>query len=568
VDGRDNARPQRGAAGSVVSGTGAGSHVDGAPDGADARRTHRRELLAVGALVLFALLLRLPTAGVQSFWLDEVYSARIVDGSFGHAWSTIQRTENTPPLFYLLDWVWTRAFGVNEFGLRSLSAVAGALAVVPLVRLARRIGGAGDGRLAPFAVGLIAAALVAVNPLAQWFSQEARAYALLILLAAAAWAALVAALDRPSARNLWLWALAAAAATWTHYFGGLLLAVGWGALALIALRGPVAGFAGGAGDRGAFASPAVGAPADRASVGPAGDRRPRGLAALRPLLAPFAASVVAAAVLLPIAKAQQSTAMYEAISVVKGLGSRIAETPKQFAVGYNGPAEYVLGVGVALVALACVVAAVWPRDGRATRAGFVLALVAAIWVLPLLGLLGGFDVVLTRNYVVLLPPLSALVAIGAWRMGRPAIVAVGAVGVAQVVTVVAVAVTPVYQRDDWRGALEAAKGPGPQLLLVSHYQRPAATWYSPTLVEPPPSQPQTIRTLALIDRPDEAGEPGPPAVPAPPIPNMDPRLKLVRAERTGQYRVFVWSSPTPVRFYPAQALGALGRNDRSTVLRP
>jgi 4-amino-4-deoxy-L-arabinose transferase-like glycosyltransferase len=562
VDGRDNARPERGAT---------KSRATGSPDDTGARRTHRRELLAVGALVLFALVLRLPTAGVQSFWLDEVYSARIVDGSLGHAWSTIQRTENTPPLFYLLDWLWTRGFGVSEFGLRSLSAVAGALAVVPMVRLARRIGGPGDGRLAPFAVGLIAAALVAVNPLAQWLSQEARAYALLILLGAAAWAALVAALDRPSARNLWVWALAAAAATWTHYFGGLLLAVGWGALALLALRGSIAGFgghaAGGSGD------PATG---DRSrDVGADHDTRdrsagdgPRGLAALRPLLAPFAASTLASAVLLPIAKAQQSTAMYEAISVVKGLASRVAETPKQFAVGYNGPAEYVLGAAIALVALACVAAAAWPRNGRATRASFVLALVVAIWVLPLLGLLGGFDVVLTRNYVVLLPPVAALVALGAWRIGRPALIAVGAVGVVQLATIVAVAVTPVYQRDDWRGAIEAAAGPGPQLLLVSHYQKPAATWYSPTLVEPPPSQEQTIRTLALIDRADEAGEPGPPAVPAPPIPNMDPRLKLVRVKRTDQYRVFVWSSPTPVPFGPALALGALDRNDRSTVLRP
>jgi 4-amino-4-deoxy-L-arabinose transferase-like glycosyltransferase len=524
VDGRDNARPQRGAGGG---------------------RTHRHELLAVGALVLLALLLRLPTAGVQSFWLDEVYSARIVDGSLGHAWSTIQRTENTPPLFYLLDWLWTRAFGVSELGLRSLSAVAGALAVVPTVRLARRIGGAGDGRLAPFAVGLIAAALVAVNPLAQWLSQEARAYALLILLSAAAWAALVAALDRPSARNLWVWALAVVAATWTHYFGGLLLAVGWGALALLALRGPMAGFGGASG----------------------GDR-PGGRAAVRPLVAPFAASALSAAVLLPIAKAQQSTAMYEAISVVKGLGSRIAETPKQFAVGYNGPAEYVLGVAAALVAVGFIVAAVWPRDGRATRASFVLGLVVVIWVLPLLGLLGGFDVVLTRNYVVLLPPLAALVALGAWRLGRPALLGLAAIGVVQVATIVAVAVTPVYQRDDWRGGLEAANGPGPELLLVSHYQKPAATWYSPGLIEPPPSQPQRIRTLAILDRPDEAGEPGPPAVAPPVIPGLGSQLKLVRVVRTDQYRVFVWSSPTPVLFPPALALGALGRNDRSTVLRP
>ncbi|MEV4423290.1 hypothetical protein AB0L40_25435, partial [Patulibacter sp. NPDC049589] len=99
--------------------------------------------LLVGGLVLIALAIRLPTAGEQSFWLDEVYTGRIVDGSLGHAWSTIQRTENTPPLFYLLDWLWGRAFGTGEFALRSLSALAGALAIVPVVALGRRVGAGG-----------------------------------------------------------------------------------------------------------------------------------------------------------------------------------------------------------------------------------------------------------------------------------------------------------------------------------------------------------------------------------------------------------------------------------------
>ena len=39
---------------------------------------------------------------------------------------TIPRTESTPPLYYVLAWVWTHVFGSGEFGLRSLSALAGA----------------------------------------------------------------------------------------------------------------------------------------------------------------------------------------------------------------------------------------------------------------------------------------------------------------------------------------------------------------------------------------------------------------------------------------------------------
>jgi hypothetical protein len=318
--------------------------------------------------------------------------------------------------------------------------------------------------------------------------------------------------------------------------------VGWGALGLLAVRGPIAGFGGRAAAPGA-----------------------RGLAALRPLLPPLGASVVAAAVLLPIAKRQQSTSMYEAISAVKGLGSRLIETPKQFVVGYNGPAEYVLGAILGVAAVVLVLAAAWPRDGRPTRATAVLGMVVAIWVLPLLGLVAGFDVVLTRNYVVLLPPLVALAALGAWRLGRPALIAVG---VAQVATIVAVAVTPVYQRDDWRGALRAAKGPGPELLLVSHYQEPAATWYSPTLAPQPVEAVQNVRTLALVDRPDEAGDPGPPAAPAPALPALDPRLKLTRVERNDQYRVYVWTSPVPVPVPPAAVVGLLGRSDRSVIVRP
>lgn len=538
--------------------------------------------VALGLLVLFALLLRLPTAGEQSFWLDEVYSARITDGSLGHAWSTIQRTENTPPLYYLLGWAWVHLFGQGELGLRSLSAVAGALAVVPTVWLARSTGERGT----PTRILLLAGLLLAVNPLAQWFSQEARTYGLFVLVAALAWAALAAALARATPGRLWLWALAAVVATWTHYFGGILLLVGGAALVLVAWRGP--GFLGlgadpASDDASAAAPRAVAAPGD-ASVsgatsasddrpGPQGGpaRRPTGVDAIRPLVAPLLASAVGAAAVLPIAVKQQSTSMYEAIAGVKGLGSRIVETPKQFAVGYNAPTEFLLGGVLAVLLAAFVVAGAWPRAGRATRGTGLAAMVVAIWVVPLVALVGGFDVVLTRNWVLLLPPLAVLAAVGAWRLGRRAVVALLAVAVVQLAVVIVVAVNPSYQRDDWRGALEEAvadvAADRPELLSIAHYQPIAGTFYEPRLRFINPAVPVRVRSVALIDRPAEAGDDAPPAVAAPPAPA--PGMQLVRAKRNGQYRIFVWRSDQPVTVYPVAIRDLLPGNGlrSSLVLR-
>lgn len=568
------------------SGTGAG---DASPHGAPAGRS--REALLVAALVLVALALRLPTLGDQSLWLDEVYTGRIVDGSLGHVWSTIQRTENTPPLFYLLDWLWSRAFGTGDAALRGLSAVAGALAVLPVIRLLRTVGedasrevredGSGSGTRAladgtdaaadaarrrpatvgtspsagragrlgaglvgalgrpaggvgpgvPFLVVLGAGGLIAVNPLAHWFSQEARSYALFVLVSAVAWAALLRAAGRPTTQSLWIWAVAAVAAAWTHYFGVVLLLVGWTAIAVVL------------------------------DAGAAGRRR----TALRPMVPPAVASAVGVAALAPIAINQQSTGMYEAISAVKGLPARIVETPKQFAVGYNAPAEVLVGALVVLVLVVLVAAGAWPRGGRATRGTVLLGLTGAVWVLPMVPLVGGFDVVLTRNYVLLMPPLIVLAALGAWRIGRRGAVAVGAVALVQLVILVLVAVTPTYQREDWRGLMRAAEAgqPGPELLLIGAYQKPAATYYSPMLVAPDLAQPVAVRSVAVVDRLAD-GEALEPVDPPPPPAGFT----LARTEQRDQWRVFVWTAPVPTVIAPGFADALAPTSPRTPVLRP
>src|SRR5205085_510379 len=71
---------------------------------------------------------------------------------------------------------WAKLFGTGESGLRALSALFGTLTVPVAYAIARDV--------ASRKAGLIAAALVAASPWMIWYSQEARAYALVALLVA------------------------------------------------------------------------------------------------------------------------------------------------------------------------------------------------------------------------------------------------------------------------------------------------------------------------------------------------------------------------------------------------
>jgi uncharacterized membrane protein len=126
-------------------------------------------------------------------------------------------SESAPPLYYALAWVWTQLTGTGPWGLRSLSALAG-VATIPVAYLVGR-------ELRGARTGLLAAALVAVNPMLIWYSQEARAYALLALFCALSLLYCVRSLRvgetedaGDDKRNLVLWGVFSALALATHYF--------------------------------------------------------------------------------------------------------------------------------------------------------------------------------------------------------------------------------------------------------------------------------------------------------------------------------------------------------------
>ena len=161
----------------------------------------------LAVIVLGGAVLRVVGLDGQSFWRDEASTVMALDGGLGHLFDWIGEQEAQPPLHFVLAWLWSQPFGLGEVGLRSLSVLCGT-ATIPVAYAI--------GREHAERTGLLAAALVATNPWLVWYSQEARSYALLVLLTAIATLALLR--DRR-----WTWAAAAAAALATHYFAAFLL---------------------------------------------------------------------------------------------------------------------------------------------------------------------------------------------------------------------------------------------------------------------------------------------------------------------------------------------------------
>lgn len=420
--------------------------------------TRERRLLA--GVVLLAAVLRFATLGVHSLDSDEGFTAEIASRSLGGALSQVPDTESTPPLYYALVWLWANVFGVSEWGLRSLSALAGTLAV-PVVYA---IGAELRSRRA----GLVAAALAAVSPLLVWYSQEARAYMLFMLLATLAFWAFVRAL-RGERRALVWWALAAAAALATHYFAAVTVVP----MALYLLF-----------RRRTFA--AVGAV---------------GLAGLA---------------LLPLALHQNehvSRPWADALSVSDGL----LATSQSFLVGIewtwliHRPGVIVLG----LLALALLGFA-WTERRAAALPGAVAAVALLI---PFLTTLVGPKYFTPGNELGVWPLLAVVLGIGATarRAGRLGSGLAAAMCVVMLAITLAAPLDEDLQRENWRdliGALNETPG-ARAIVVVNRFQDTRVVRHYLRREAPP----RATNEIALIGRPPGRAD----AYFVAPLPGMAPR---------------------------------------------
>jgi mannosyltransferase len=420
-------------------------------------------LCVVGGVIRFA------TLGQQSFWLDEAVTGRLMRLGFGSMLRAIPQSESTPPLYYVVAWLWTRVFGVSEVGLRSLSAVLGTL-TIPLLYAA-------GARLFDRRAGLAAAALGSFAPLLIWYSQEARSYALLVALCAAGLWAFAAALEPGAGRRpLWLWAVAGGLALATHYFAVFLVGP---ELCWLAWK------------RGRPAVPALGL------------------------------VVLAGLGVAPLAIHQRANGGAGFIARTP-LGTRLAQAVKQLALGYDAPAD------TPLVVIGCVlgVAAIWLVVRRLSGRGRLTAiwlggLAAATVVLPVVLALLGEDYLITRNLLVAWVPAGLALA-GVLASGRRAglIVLAGVCGVGLAVTL-GVDLNTRYQRDDWRGVARAVPvGTVSAIEVTPASGRLALEYYLPSArpLGPAGASVASVEVIALGARGVGA------AVEAPPAPDPLPPL--------------------------------------------
>jgi mannosyltransferase len=170
----------------------------------------------LAALTLLAAALRLSTLDLQSFWYDEAFTpVHVLHPSLWATLRSVAHTENSPPLWYLIAWADSRVLGTGEVALRLPSALAG-IASVPLAWAIGR-------ELAGRRTAIACAALLAVNPLFVWYSQEARVYGLLVLTAALAMLCFLRAERDPTPARMAAFAASGALALLTHYFAVFLL---------------------------------------------------------------------------------------------------------------------------------------------------------------------------------------------------------------------------------------------------------------------------------------------------------------------------------------------------------
>jgi 4-amino-4-deoxy-L-arabinose transferase-like glycosyltransferase len=467
----------------------------------------------LAAIVATGVAARFASLGVQSFHHDEVITAmRVIPGSLADMLHQVRTSESNPPLYYLLAWGWAKVFGSSEFGLRSLSALFGA-ATVPVGYLIGR-------QLVSRRTGLILAALLALNPMLIWYSQEARCYAVLVFFCAVSLLFFVRALDARRGRDLALWALASALALCSHYFAVFAIGIE-AAWLLIALR-----------ERWRAVLPALGI------------------------------VVATGLALLPLLAAQVNP---EHIGWIEGspLSLRFWETGVSFLAGETGhviaepPRErYALvpaiAIGLALALLAF--RGTW-REWRGAAIGLVLGL--GVPALAGAAALAGKDYIFERNLLPALVPLSAVAAIGfgVSRARRTGLILALVLCLCWAAFAVYVTQTPNLQRPDFRQLSQAlGSATGRRAVVSWRLAAEPERWYL---------HDGSLRIWGGVERLREIDLVGKHRSAAAPV-NLPPSFRPVQRLRLDRLTLtrYVSKHPVKVRFHTLAALptgfGAVG----------
>jgi hypothetical protein len=416
----------------------------------------RRPWLIVAGLVLLGLAIRV--AVMRSIWVDEAISIHQAHMSLGDMLGNLRETDRHPPLHYLILWVTVRLFGDGELAVRAPSILASA-ALIPIMFATGR-------ELFDRRTGLVAAAFATVAPLIVWYGQEARMYALFMLLGALAlWAQ--ARVLRDGRTRFWVaYAAVTIALLYTHYFSIIPIAIQQVVFAIAAWKRVQAR-----------------QPVSRLLIG---------------TWITWLALLVSAAPLASFAAEQYGHS--QAAGMGFG-GAPSAAAPLSFpgssASLYAILSNFVWAIwGYHANSTMLRIAALWPllmllsvallgqRRSASTRVVLALAL-GPVVLLLFVGLVKR-DLFEVRYFVATVPMMMLLLAravAGGPRRRMPALIATGLLGLTLLLGLADQQLNPDNPRDfDFRGALEQVRDearPGDTVLYAPDYLRDVVGYYSP-----------------------------------------------------------------------------------------
>jgi hypothetical protein len=172
------------------------------------RRLETNAAVVTAALGIATGMFALGRLGERSIWGDEAIS---ISYALEPARGLIRSVSHDPnmSLYYGLLWAWQRVFGDGVLAIRSMSVLFAALTVPALYAVGARLCGR--------TTGLIAGLLLGTNAFVLTWAQEARGYALVLLLTTIATYFFVEALEGRR-RSLYVYVAFSALAFYAHFF--------------------------------------------------------------------------------------------------------------------------------------------------------------------------------------------------------------------------------------------------------------------------------------------------------------------------------------------------------------
>jgi mannosyltransferase len=193
--------------------------------GLPARHNGAKIALVAGVVaIVIAVVLRF--ASKSDMWLDEALTVNIAKAPLGSI-GTYLKHDGAPPLYYWLLHAWISVFGDGDRSVRALSGLFGVAMLPASWFVGRRVGGR--------SVAWITVLLVAVSPFAVRYSDEARMYSLVTLIALFGYLAIARLFEKQTVWRAAPVAIVVAAGLYTQYWliylgiaaGIGMLAVAW-----------------------------------------------------------------------------------------------------------------------------------------------------------------------------------------------------------------------------------------------------------------------------------------------------------------------------------------------------